>query len=124
MERDFTYIDDIVEGVVRVTHHPAEPNPDWNSAHPDPSSSRAPYRIYNIGNNNPVKLMDVIAALENALGKKAEKRFLPMQPGDVPATYANIDSLARDFDYRPATSITEGVGRFVDWYLRYKKQAG
>ena len=119
MERDFTYIDDIVEGVVRVTHQPAPSNPKWDSDRPDPATSRAPYRIYNIGNNNPVKLMDVIAALEEALGRKAEKRFLPMQPGDVPATFANIDSLAQDIGYRPATPIREGIGRFVKWYREF-----
>jgi UDP-glucuronate 4-epimerase len=120
MQRDFTYIDDIVEGVVRITNQPAAPNPAWDGGQPDPATSRSPYRVYNIGNNNPVKLMDVIAALEKALERKAEKRFLPMQPGDVPATYANIDSLARDAGYRPGTPIETGIARFVAWYRTYQ----
>jgi len=116
MRRDFTFIDDIVEGVVRVAHQAAAPNSGWDSAAPDPGTSDAPYRIYNIGNNNPVQLLDLIAALEEALGLKAEKRLVPMQPGDVPATYADIEDLAKDFAYRPSTPIRKGVGRFVEWY--------
>jgi len=119
MERDFTYIDDIVEGVVRVTQKTPGPNPDWNPASPDPSSSIAPYRIYNIGNNNSVTLMRYIEAIEDALGKKAIKELLPMQPGDVPATCANIDDLVRDVGFRPATTIETGIGRFIDWYREY-----
>jgi UDP-glucuronate 4-epimerase len=119
MQRDFTYIDDIVEGVVRVADRPASPDPQWSGAKPDPASSRAPYRVYNIGNNQPVELMHLIATLEGALGKTATKQFLPMQPGDVPATYADVDDLARDVGFRPATPIEVGVGRFVEWYRGY-----
>jgi UDP-glucuronate 4-epimerase len=119
MQRDFTYIDDIVEGVVRVMDQPAAPNPNWNSAEPDPGTSSAPYRIFNIGNNNPVQLMDYIAAVENALGQKAEMELLPMQPGDVPATYADIEALEAAVGYRPGTPIEEGVSRFIDWYRAY-----
>lgn len=114
--RDFTYIDDIVEGVVRVLDKPAQPNPNWDGARPDPGTSKAPWRVYNIGNNNPVSLMDYIGALEEALGKKAEKELLPIQPGDVPDTYANVEELVTDFDYRPAMPVKEGVSRFVEWY--------
>ncbi|PLX84850.1 MAG: capsular biosynthesis protein CpsI [Desulfuromonas sp.] len=119
MRRDFTYIDDIVEGVVRVTDRIAEPNPDWSGDDPDPGTSAAPYRNYNIGNNRPVELMTLIETLEKALGKTAEKNLLPIQPGDVPATYADVDDLARDVDFKPATPIEEGVGRFVAWYREY-----
>ena len=119
MERDFTYIDDIVEGVVRVTQKTPEPNPDWNPASPDPSSSVAPYRIYNIGNNNRVTLMRFIEAIEEALGKKAVMDMLPLQPGDVPATCANIDDLIRDVGFKPSTSIEVGIGRFIEWYREY-----
>ncbi len=119
MQRDFTYIDDIAEGIIRVTHQAAAPNPDWKSERPDPGTSKAPYRIYNIGNNNPVQLLDLIAALEDAIGRKAEKRLLPMQPGDVPATYADIQDLAEDFDYRPSTPIRKGVMRFIEWYRAF-----
>jgi UDP-glucuronate 4-epimerase len=121
MQRDFTYVDDIVEGVVRVTDRPAAPNPDWDGANPDPGSSSAPYRIFNIGNNNPVKLLDYVAAIENALGMQAEKQLLPMQPGDVAATFADIDALEAAVDYRPATPVDEGVRRFIDWYRGYYK---
>jgi UDP-glucuronate 4-epimerase len=117
--RDFTYIDDIVEGVVRATDRVAQPNPEWNSEQPDPGTSRAPYRLYNIGNNRPVELMRYIEVIENALGRKAEKKLLPMQPGDVPDTYADVDDLARDVGYRPATQVEVGVKRFVEWYLEY-----
>ncbi len=119
MRRDFTYIDDIVEGVVRVLDQPAQPNPDWDSASPDPGSSSAPYRIYNIGNNQPVKLLDFISAIEEALGMEAEKELLPIQPGDVPATFADIDALETAVGYRPATPIEVGVGRFIAWYRDY-----
>ncbi len=119
MQRDFTYIDDIVEGVVRVLDRVPAPDPGWTGDAPDPGSSPAPYRLYNIGNNSPVELMEFIAAIEEALGREAEKRFLPMQPGDVPATYADVDDLARDVGFRPRTPIREGIRRFVDWYRAY-----
>jgi UDP-glucuronate 4-epimerase len=119
MRRDFTYIDDIVEGVIRVADHTAGPNPAWSGDTPDPGTSRAPYRIYNIGNNSPVELMHLIEVLEDALGRKAEKNYLPIQPGDVPATYADVDDLIRDVGFKPATSIEAGVGRFVAWYRSY-----
>jgi len=119
MIRDFTYVDDIVEGVVRVMDHPAEPDPAWNSAAPDPARSRSPYRIYNIGNNKPVQLMRYIEVLERALGKKAQIEMLPMQPGDVPATAADVSALESDIGYRPKTTVEEGVPRFVEWYRRY-----
>ena len=119
MVRDFTYIDDIVEGVYRVIHHKPEPNTDWNSDDPDPATSKGPYRIYNIGNNQKVDLMRYIEVLEDCLGKKAEKNFLPMQLGDVPATYANVDDLVRDVGFKPDTPIEEGIKRFVEWYKGY-----
>lgn len=119
MRRDFTYIDDIVEGLYRVSIQPAQPNPQWNSDAPDPSSSPAPYRLYNIGNNNWVELTDFIAKIEELLGKKAEKNFLPLQPGDVPETYANIDDLQRDFGFTPRTSIEYGLQQFISWYKEY-----
>ena len=119
MQRDFTYIDDIVEGVIRVAGRVPEPNPDWSGDRPDPATSQAPYRIYNIGNNKPVQLLYVIEVLEKCLGKKAEKNLLPMQPGDVLATYADIDALADDVGFRPNTSIEEGIARFVDWYREF-----
>jgi UDP-glucuronate 4-epimerase len=119
MRRDFTYIDDIVEGVMQVADRPAAPNPQWSGAQPDPGTSAAPYRLYNIGNNNPVELMRLIEVLESALDKRAEKNFLPIQPGDVPATYADVDDLIRDVGFKPATSIEEGVARFVEWYRGY-----
>ncbi|MFQ5625060.1 MAG: NAD-dependent epimerase [Methyloligellaceae bacterium] len=117
--RDFTYIDDIIEGVVRSVDRVAEPNSDWRGDAPDPGTSLAPYRLYNIGNNNPVQLMDYIACIEKALGKKAQKNFLSLQPGDVPETYADIDDLARDIGYRPATKIEDGIAMFIDWYRGY-----
>jgi UDP-glucuronate 4-epimerase len=117
--RDFTYIDDIVEGVIRVLDRPAEANPDWSGDRPDSATSYAPYRLYNIGNNNAVALARYIEVLESCLGRKAERNLLPLQPGDVPDTFANVDDLVRDFDYRPATPIEVGVQRFVDWYLDY-----
>lgn len=121
MRRDFTYIDDIVEGVVRVAMHTAEPNPEWSGAHPDPATSPSPYRLYNIGNNNVVELSRYIEVLEDCLGKKAIKEFLPMQMGDVPATEANVDDLVRDVGFKPATSIETGIARFVEWYRGYFK---
>lgn len=123
MQRDFTYIDDIVEGVIRVADRVAEGNPSWSSDQPDPATSRAPYRVYNIGNNQPVQLMRVIEILENCLGQKAEKNLMPMQLGDVPATYADIDALADDVDFRPKTSIEDGIARFVNWYKEYFKDS-
>jgi UDP-glucuronate 4-epimerase len=117
--RDFTYIDDIVGGVLRVLDKPATANPDFSSDEPDSGSSSAPWRVYNIGNNNPVELKDYVAALENALGKNAQKELLPLQPGDVPDTYADVDDLVRDFDYKPQTSIEEGIGAFARWFLAY-----
>lgn len=119
MRRDFTYIDDIVEGVMRTLDNTARPNPQWNGDQPDPGTSNAPYRLYNIGNNNPVELMHLIETLEKALGRTAEKNLLPIQPGDVPATYADVDDLSRDVGFKPSTSIEEGVGRFVAWYRGY-----
>ena len=117
--RDFTYIDDIVEGVVRVLDKPATSNPEWSGNHPDAGSSIAPWLIFNIGNNNPVDLMDYIEALENALGKKAEKIFLPLQPGDVPETYADVNDLVDQFNYKPSTTVEEGISQFVNWYREY-----
>lgn len=117
--RDFTYIDDIVEGVLRTLDHTAQPNPDWNSDTPDPSTSRAPYRLYNIGNNDTVELMRFIELLEQNLGKKAEMNMLPLQPGDVPDTYANVEDLVADIDYKPDTSVETGIANFVDWYRGY-----
>lgn len=119
MRRDFTFIDDIVEGVVRVMAKPAAPDPEWSGERPDPATSRAPHRVYNIGNNRPVELGYLIAVLEKALGRSAVKNLLPMQPGDVPATYADIDDLEAAVGFRPRTSIEEGVRRFVDWYRTY-----
>jgi UDP-glucuronate 4-epimerase len=119
--RDFTYIDDIVEGIIRILDNPATHNSNWDSEKPDPGSSNAPWRVYNIGNNKPVELMDYIAALEKALGKKAEKEFLPLQAGDVPETYANVDDLVEQFNYKPATSIEDGINSFVSWYKDYFK---
>ncbi len=119
--RDFTYIDDIVEGVIRTMDHTAEPNAEWDSASPDPGTSRAPYRIYNIGNQQPVELMDYIGAIEQAVGKKAEMNMLPMQPGDVPDTWADTEDLATDVGYQPSTPVEEGVRNFVEWYLEFHK---
>ena len=119
MERDFTYIDDIVEGVLRVIDHIAMPNLNWNGKKPDPATSYCPWRVYNIGNNNKEKLMHYIEVLENCIGKNAKKIFLPMQPGDVPATYADVSDLVADVGFKPATSIENGVCRFVEWYRDY-----
>jgi UDP-glucuronate 4-epimerase len=118
-QRDFTYIDDIIEGVIRVLDRIPEPNPDWSGDAPDSATSTAPYRLYNIGNNKPVELLYYIEVLENCLGKKAEKNMLPMQPGDVQATYADVDDLVRDVGYKPATTVEEGIARFVEWYRDY-----
>ena len=117
--RDFTYIDDIVEGVVRVLDKPAKSNQNWSGEAPDPGSSLSPWRIYNIGNNSPVELMDYIEAIESTLGMKADKELLPLQQGDVPDTYADVDDLVKEFDYKPATSIKLGVKNFVEWYKTY-----
>ena len=114
--RDFTYIDDIVEGIIRVLDKPAIPNPNWNSDNPDAGSSKAPWRVYNIGNNAPVKLLDYIAAIENELGVKAIKELLPLQPGDVPDTYADVDDLVSEFDYKPSMQVKKGVALFAKWY--------
>jgi UDP-glucuronate 4-epimerase len=119
MARDFTYIDDIVEGVTRTLDATPRPNPDWSGQAPDPGSSTAPYRVYNIGANRPVPLMDFISTLEEALGREARKKFLPMQPGDVPKTYADVEDLKREVGYEPSTPLAEGVGRFVTWYRWY-----
>jgi UDP-glucuronate 4-epimerase len=119
MQRDFTYIDDIVEGIVRVTERVATPSPTWSSDDPDPGTSSAPYRVYNIGNHSPVPLMHMIEVLEQCLGRKAIKQMMPMQPGDVPATCADIEDLQRDTGFTPATPIEVGVARFVEWYRDY-----
>lgn len=121
MKRDFTYIDDITEGVVRVIDKVPLPDPDWDGSKPDSATSYAPYRLYNIGNNCPVELMYFIKVLEEALGREAKKNFMPMQAGDVPATYADIDDLARDAGFRPSTSIEKGIREFVNWYREYYK---
>jgi UDP-glucuronate 4-epimerase len=121
MLRDFTYIDDIVEGVIRVIDNPAKPDPNWSGENIRPSTSSAPYKVYNIGNNNPVKLMDFIEAIENKLGIKIEKNMMPIQAGDVPATYADVTDLVEDLGYKPATPIQEGINKFVDWYLEFFK---
>jgi UDP-glucuronate 4-epimerase len=117
--RDFTYIDDIVDGIVKTLDNTATGNMDWNSFNPDPASSKSPWRIYNIGNNKPIKLMDYIDALEKNLGKKANINFLPLQLGDVADTYANIDNLDKQFNYKPSTSVIEGISNFVKWYKNY-----
>ena len=121
MVRDFTYVDDIVEGVIRVIDRPAQSDPAWDGTAPDPARSRAPYRIYNIGNNQPVQLMRYIEVLERCLGKKAQVEMLPMQPGDVPATMADVSALQADIGYRPRTTVEEGIPRFVEWYRGYYK---
>jgi UDP-glucuronate 4-epimerase len=119
--RDFTYVDDIVEGVIRTLDRPAPVNPQWDSDVPDPGTSLAPWRVYNIGNSQPVELMDYIAAIEKALGKMATKDLLPLQPGDVPDTYANVDDLVEQFHYKPATTVQDGIQSFVNWYRDYYK---
>ncbi len=124
MKRDFTYIDDIVEAVVRTADRPAEANPGWSGSEPDPATSAAPYRLYNIGNNNPVELMYLVETLEKCLGVEAKKNLVPIQPGDVPATYADVDDLVRDIGFKPRTTIEDGVARFVTWYRQYHKPHG
>ncbi len=119
--RDFTYVDDIVEGVIRTLDKVAETNPDWSGDNPDPATSSAPWRVYNIGNSSPVELLRYIEVLEECIGKKVEKNLLPMQPGDVPATYADVQALTDDVDYKPATPIEQGIARFVEWYRDYYK---
>ena len=119
MRRDFIYIDDIVEGVVQVMNHTAQPDPAWNSGQPDPAASSAPYRLYNIGNTQPAELLALIEAVEKKLGKKALKNLLPIEPGDVPATWSDMEDLARDLGFRPRIALEEGVSRFVDWYRDY-----
>lgn len=122
MQRDFTYIDDIVEGVVRIMGRLPKPNPDWRGDSPDPGSSYAPYGLFNIGNNQPVKLMDFIAAIEKQVGKTALKNYMEMQPGDVPATYADIDDLIKVTGFAPRTPLDQGIGRFIEWYREYYGQ--
>jgi len=119
--RDFTYIDDIVEGIVRILDKPAESNPQWSGDFPDSGTSQDPWRVYNIGNNEPVELMDYISAIENALGMEAQKDFLPLQPGDVPDTYADVDDLVKDIGYKPSMSVQQGIKKFVHWYREYYK---
>lgn len=121
MQRDFTYVDDIVEGVIRVSDNTPQPNPEWSGDEADPGSSSAPYKLYNIGNNQPVELMHMIETLEKCLGKTAEKNLMPIQPGDVPATYADVDDLVRDVGFSPATPIETGISNFVDWYRDFYK---
>lgn len=121
MKRDFTYIDDIIDGVVRVIDNPPSGNPYWSGSRPEPGSSKAPYRIYNIGSSSPVCLMDFIEAIEKKLGKKAEKNMLPLQAGDVLSTYADVSDLTNDLGYRPSTDVAAGIGRFIDWYRDYYK---
>jgi UDP-glucuronate 4-epimerase len=121
MKRDFTYIDDIVEGVIKVADRPAKPNPEFDPQNPDPGSGKVPYKVYNIGNSSPVLLMDYIKAVEKGLGKDAKMEFLPLQPGDVPASHAEVSDLVRDTGYKPETSIETGVQSFIDWYLAYYK---
>ncbi len=119
MFRDFTYVNDIVESVIRVIDRPASSDKTWNPTAPDPSSSEAPYKIYNLGNNSTIKLLDLIHAIEEELGIEAQKEFLPMQPGDVPATYADVSDLVADFNYKPATTVKEGIKHFISWYKKY-----
>jgi UDP-glucuronate 4-epimerase len=122
MSRDFTYIDDITDGVIKVIDHPAESNPDWDPEHPTPESSSAPYRLYNIGNNQPVSLMKFIETIEEKLGKKAQKEMLPMQPGDVQSTYADVSGLIHEMGYKPDTPLDEGIEKFVRWYRKFYHQ--
>ena len=121
MQRDFTYVGDIVESIVRLTDRPPAGDPNYSGDKPDPGSSSAPWRVYNIGNNNPVELLDVVALLEQSIGKKAIRELTPMQPGDVPATYANVDDLMREVDFKPSTPITDGIARFIAWYKAYHR---
>ena len=122
MERDFTYIDDIIEGVIRVISNPPKPNKNYDKLNPNPSTSYAPYKIYNIGNNKPVQLMEFIETLEKHLGKTAKKEYLPLQSGDVPRTYADVDDLVKDVGFKPETSIDEGIRSFIEWYKGYYRQ--
>jgi UDP-glucuronate 4-epimerase len=122
MKRDFTYVGDIVEGIVRVIDNAPKGNPDWTGTEPDPSCSKAPYKVYNIGNSNPVRLMDFIEAIEKSIGKTAKKNMLPLQPGDVPATWADVADLEKDLGYKPETSIQEGIDRFIKWYRQFYGQ--
>jgi UDP-glucuronate 4-epimerase len=124
MRRDFTYVDDVVEAVVRLVDRPPAGDPNWSGEKPDPGSSAAPWRVYNIGNNNPVELLDVVALLEKETGMKAKRELVPMQPGDVPATYADVDDLMREVGFKPSTPIGEGVAKFVRWYVDYRRGAG
>lgn len=119
MMRDFTYVDDIIESIYRLIQRKPEPNPAWDGNNPDPGTSYAPYKVYNIGNNSPVNLMDFISSIEEKLGIEAKKDFLPLQAGDVPATYANVEDLYNDINFKPQTSIKDGVGAFIDWYIEY-----
>ncbi|MGP1485130.1 MAG: NAD-dependent epimerase [Campylobacter sp.] len=119
MKRDFTYIDDIVKGIIKCIDNPAKPNSNWNAKSPDPATSSAPFKIYNIGNNNPVELMDYIKAIEIKIGREISKNFLPLQPGDVPATYADVSDLVNDFGYKPQTKVNDGVAKFVEWYAKF-----
>jgi len=121
MKRDFTFVDDIVEGVTRLLNNPPKENREWDKEKADPATSSAPYKLYNIGNNNPVDLMDYIETIEKKLGKIAKKNFLPMQDGDVPATYADVTDLIEDVGFKPQTTINEGIGKFIDWYKEYYK---
>ena len=123
MKRDFTYVDDVVQAVARLIDRPAQGDPTWSSDAPDPSRSSAPWRIYNIGNNRPVDVLEVVKILEQAIGKKAIRELLPMQPGDVPATFADVDDLMREVGFKPSTPIAEGIAQFVTWYKQYH-QAG
>lgn len=119
MMRDFTYVDDIVEAISRLVEKPAQRNPEWSGANPDPSSSYAPYKVYNIGNNSPVRLMEFVEAIEKKVGKTSKKNFMDLQPGDVPETYANVEDLFNNIEFKPSTNIQDGVNNFVDWYLEY-----
>lgn len=119
MKRDFTYIDDIVKGIIKCVDNPAKPNSNWNAKSPDPATSSAPFKIYNIGNNNSVELMDYIKAIEIKIGREISKNFLPLQPGDVPATYADVSDLVNDFGYKPQTKVNDGVAKFVEWYAKF-----
>jgi UDP-glucuronate 4-epimerase len=121
MRRDFTYVDDVTQAVVRLVDQPAEGDPKWNADAPDPARSAAPWRVYNIGNNNPVEVLDVVALLEKELGKKAIREMMPIQPGDVPATFADVDDLTRDVGFKPSTPIAEGVKHFIAWYKDYHR---
>ena len=121
MRRDFTYVDDVVESIARLVDRAPSGNPNWSGDAPDPGSSSAPWRVYNIGNNNPVELLEVVRLLEEKIGKKAKRELLPMQPGDVPATFADVDDLMRDVDFKPATPIAEGISRFIDWYRSFHR---